>query len=140
MSAAEPFGYWTFNGKNGLAGLDPVVEVLPDGRVVEHPDTDNPAILHEEFIVNALRTSRIARNQFDILFPSLLVEEQARLLGILEERPFLMRLMSDPQTYHDLIQTHDIRNSVRIPKGSTTGGTSTSSSTGTVAVDSGSTS
>ena len=133
---AEPFGYWTFNGKNGLAGVDGSLEQLPDGRVVYTPDPDNPAVLAEEFIVNSLMTSRVARKQFDVLFPLLLPEEQERLLGILEMRPYVTRMLCSPKEYYDRIQTREIRSSVRLPKGSSTGARAAASTSGTVAVGS----
>ena len=72
--------YWTFNGKNGLQGVEGTYEVLddcPGGRTVFHPDPFNPAVLRDDEILYAIRTSRYARADFKRIFPTLLPEEQA---------------------------------------------------------------
>jgi hypothetical protein len=100
MAKPLPYGYWTFNNnKNGLAGVV--------------GDADNPAVLDEDFIVHALHTSRIAACQFERLFPTLLPEEQARLLDILARRPKARYLISNPQDYNDRYLRQSIRQSVR---------------------------
>jgi hypothetical protein len=102
--AAKPYGYWTWNGsRNGLAGV-------PD-------DPDNPPVLHEDYIVYALHTSRIARAQFEILFPRLLEAEQARLMDILVRHPTARHLIHDPQALDDLITKQNAQAGVRVDQG-----------------------
>jgi hypothetical protein len=55
------WGFWTFNNKNGLKGVASTFNELPDGRIVTVKDPVNPAVLEDEFIAHALRTSRQAR-------------------------------------------------------------------------------
>lgn len=104
--------YWTFDGKNGLAGVEGTLEALSDdcyGRSVYHPDPDNPAVLSAENILNALRMSRQARYDFRRIFPTLLPEEQARLTTLLEANPRISALIEDDQTYADRVQSHAVR-------------------------------
>lgn len=87
MSGAEPYGYWTFASKNGLAGV-------PD-------DENNPVVLRDEDIIYAIHRSRIARREFLRLFPTMLPAEQTRLQGILDANPALAKLLEDQQTRLD---------------------------------------
>ena len=41
----KPFGYWTFNGRNGLVGAESTQVTLPDGRRIIQKDPENPAVL-----------------------------------------------------------------------------------------------
>jgi len=101
---AKPYGYWTWNlTRNGLAGVE--------------GDPDNPPVLHEDFIVYALHTSRIAVAQFEILFPRLLPAEQDRLLDILARRPMARKLIKDQQTFDDQIQSRGARAGVHVRAG-----------------------
>lgn len=111
MPTAKPYGYWTWNRTlNGLAGVE--------------GDPNNPPVLHEDFIVYALHTSKIAAAQFDILFPKLLPAEQERLIEILIRRPMARKLIRDPVAVNDVAQRADIRSGVRT-KQSPRGGTQT---------------
>lgn len=104
--------YWTFNGKNGLAGVPGTSTVLEGscfGQVVYTPDPDNPAVLSDEEILNALRISRAARYDFRRIFPTLLSAEQERLTNLLEENPRISALLTDDQLIADRIQSHDVR-------------------------------
>lgn len=103
---AEPYGYWTWNQtKNALAGVE--------------GDPDNPVVLHEDFIVDSLMRSRIAADQFCRLFPTMLPEEQARLLDILERRPRAKHLIRNPQSFYDAVQKRDTTSGIRLsgPRG-----------------------
>lgn len=116
-----PYGYWTFDGRNGLAGAASTIEVLPDGRRVIVPNPENPAVLEDAFILSALQMSPKARNDFNIIFPTLLPEEQERLSNLLAENPRISLLETDPQTYNDNIQQYDVSAGVhvRIPRPTT---------------------
>lgn len=104
--------YWTFDGKNGLAGVNGTYEAVEGdcfGRTVYHPDPDNPAVLSDENILFAIRTSRRARDDFRRIFPTLLPAEQARLTTLLEENPRFSALITDEQLVTDRIQAEDVR-------------------------------
>ena len=104
--------YWTFDGKNGLAGVEGTLEALSDdcfGRSVYHPDPDNPAVLSADSILYALRTSRQARYDFRRIFPTLLPEEQDRLTALLEANPRVSALVEDDKAAADRIQSRAIR-------------------------------
>jgi hypothetical protein len=101
--------YWEFAGKNGLHGATDETEVLPDGRVVTQHDPDNPAVLDDETIAYALRTSRQARTEFDTDFPNLDAESQERLTALIEENPRQTSLEEDPQDFSDRVQSKGIR-------------------------------
>lgn len=109
----SPWGFWTFNNKNGLAGLASTTEELPDGRIVTVKDPDNPAVLEPEFIAHALRTSRQARYDFNRLFPSLQADEQERLADIIIQNPRATALLQDDQTFHDILQQRGVTEGVR---------------------------
>lgn len=103
--------YWTFDSKVGLDGVDGTVTVVDDcfGRRVYTPDPKNPAVLSDDVILYALRTSRRARSDFNRIFPTLLPEEQARLSNLLAMNPRISTLNTDDNTFHDRIQSNDIR-------------------------------
>lgn len=108
-------GYWTFNGTNGLKGVAGTYEEIPDGRVVYTPDPTNPAVLNDETIVYMLTTSRIAREEFNRIYPTLLPEEQERLDALLAARPRLLNMLfQDPQAEADAIQRKQTTSGVRL--------------------------
>jgi len=103
--------YWTFDSKVGLKGVEGTVTVVDDcfGRKVYTPDPTNPAVLTDDVILYALRTSRRARSDFNRIFPTLLPEEQERLSNLLAQNPRISALNMDDNTFHDRIQSNDIR-------------------------------
>lgn len=110
---ADPYGYWTFGGKNGLAGVASTTEELLDGRIVTHKDPDNPAVLEDVDILYALQTSRVARAHFSNLFPNLLPEEQDRLSELLLANKRAASLLLNSQDWADAIQHDAITDGVR---------------------------
>lgn len=104
-------GYWTFNHQNALSGVDGTSEVV-DGRTIQHPDPNDPAILSDVEILNALRISRRARDDFRKDFPTLEPDAQDRLTLLLETNPRPSALQLDDQAFLDRVQAHTIR---RIP-------------------------
>lgn len=104
--------YWLFAGKNGLKGVASTTRTEPDGRVVTVKDPVNPAIIKDENILYALRTSRIARAEFNQLFPLLLPEEQARLTELIELNPRISSLISNPQDIFDAMQKAQVTSGV----------------------------
>jgi hypothetical protein len=103
--------YWVFDNKNALEGVSSTLETLEDcgGRVVTHPDETNPAVLSETNIIYALQTSRRARNDFQLVFPSLSAGAQARLTTLIEDNPRVSSLMLDDQKFMDQIQRKEVR-------------------------------
>lgn len=112
------YGYWTFDGRNGLAGYASTTEMLPDGRVVIVPNPENPAVLEDALIISTLQMSPKARNDFNLIFPTLLPGEQERLSNLLANNPRISLLETDSQTYNDNIQQYDVSAGVhvRIPR------------------------
>lgn len=101
---AKPFGWWTWNNHyNGLAGVP--------------GDPDNPAVLHEDYIIYSLKTSRVAVAQFERMFPTLLPEEQERLLDILDRHPFARRLFRDNHIFYDMLTSQSAREGIRTVQG-----------------------
>lgn len=102
--------YWTFDGMNALEGVEGTTEVLEDcgGRVITHPDASDPAILSDVNIIYALQTSRRARNDFRLLFPTLSAGAQARLTALIEDNPRVSSLLLDDQRFTDRIQRKDV--------------------------------
>jgi len=103
--------YWTFNGKNGLKGVEGTYIDSNDcnGGRVYVPDPVNPLVLSDAQIINALQTSRRARHDFNRIFPTLLPEEQERLTRLISENPRISKLNMDDNTYYDRIQSNDVR-------------------------------
>jgi len=88
------------NGENTLKG-------------VEDDDT-NPPRLTAEDIAHFLRTSQKAREDFDVVYPTLLAAEQARLDAIVACNPRMTGLHTDYQTMLDTAQTARNRAGVRL--------------------------
>jgi len=103
--------YWKFDSKIGLNGVEGTLTVADDcyGRKVYTPDPTNPAVLSDDVILYALRTSRRARADFNRIFPTLLPDEQERLSTLLAKNPRVSALNTDDNTYHDRIQSKDVK-------------------------------
>lgn len=110
----KPFGYWTFGGKNGLYGAESQHVFLPDGRRVVQKDPEHPAVLEDDFILNALSTSENARTSFKKLFPTLDPVSQDRLTKLIRRHPQKARLIKDGQDWVDQIQSKEVRAGVRV--------------------------
>lgn len=112
------YGFWAFNGTNGLKGAASKIEVLPDGRRVIVKNASNPAVLEDEFILYSIQHVPQARSDFNRLFPSLLPEEQERLNNLIELNPRLSLPEIDSQTYNDMVlaRAMDQGIHVRMPK------------------------
>lgn len=110
---SSPYGFWTFDGKNGLKGVASTQEVLHDGRVLTVKDPDNPAILEDVDILHALRTSRVARDHFCMIFPTLLPEEQERLSDLIQSNKRASRLLITSQGFADAVQRDSVSAGVR---------------------------
>ena len=103
--------YWVFGNKNALEGVESTVESLTDdcgGRTVTHPDPTNPAVLPATDIIYALQTSRRARHDFQLVFPTLSAGAQARLTLLLEDNPRVSSLIRDDQKFADQIQRKEV--------------------------------
>ena len=111
----QPYGFWTFGGRNGLDGVANTVRELPDGRVQIVPDPDFPAVLPDEQILYALEHSPPARSQFLVLFPSLDPRSQQRLSELVEKNRTLSRRIRSDQDFLDSIQRKDVISTVPSP-------------------------
>jgi hypothetical protein len=98
------YGFWAFGTTCGLLGAASTIEELADGRLLTVKDPDFPAVVETAFIVNALRTSRQARNDFNRLFPTLDQVSQERLLDILATHKYACGLEIDQQALADQTQ------------------------------------
>jgi hypothetical protein len=58
-------------------------------------DASNPPILPLEYIVHFLRTIPAARRDFELLYPTMLVEEQTRLATIIPTSYYLIQNYQD---------------------------------------------
>lgn len=112
---AQPYGFWTFGGKNGLEGISNTIRELPDGRTQIVPDPDFPAVLPDDQILYALEHSPPARSQFVSLFPSLDPRSQQRLTELIEKNRSLSRLIRSDQDFLDSIQKKDVVSTVPSP-------------------------
>lgn len=112
---SKPFGYWTINNHlNGLKGSESTLVQLDDGRVIIQKDANNPAILEDVFILNALSRSRQARDDFNRLFPGLDPASQYRLETLLAKYPKYKRLIRDEQDRLDAVQKKNIKAGVHV--------------------------
>ena len=107
------YGFWLFNGKNGLQGAESTIVELSDGRRVVQKDPENPAVLEDDHIAYALRTSRQARADFCRLFPELDGESQERLTNLILKNPRATALLSADQAFLDAIQKKGVVEGVR---------------------------
>ena len=107
------YGYWEFGGKNGLEGKISTQVELPDGRILTQKDPDLPAVLEDSFILYALRTSRIARNDFTRLFPTLDEDSQDRLTTLILRNKRASSLILDDQAFADALQHNQVTAGVR---------------------------
>lgn len=107
--ANPPYGFWTFNNHmNGLEGAESTFEFLPDGRMVVVKNPDYPATLEDDFILYALRTSKVARSDYIRLFPSLDSESQGRLTALLAANPWARKLIETEQAFLDRVQKKEV--------------------------------
>ncbi|MCH8517718.1 MAG: hypothetical protein LAT68_15455 [Cyclobacteriaceae bacterium] len=78
-------------------------------------DPDNPPLISEEWIIDFLARIPAARLSFNAVLPTLLPEEQERLLGILDRNPFLKKgVRPDPTDQNDLLQNRANRAGVYV--------------------------
>jgi hypothetical protein len=112
---ASPYGYWDYNnGLNGLVGAPSTVEETPDGRPVLVKDPTLPAVLEDQFILNALSHSRQARKDFSRLFPTLDPVSQDRLADLILTNKRAASLVLSDQDFADAIQQQEVTSGVRV--------------------------
>jgi hypothetical protein len=112
--AANPYGYWTYNGRrNGLKGGPSSLVELPDGRYVIQKYEGNPALLEDEFILYAISHSRQARADFCRFFPDLDPVSQERLTDLILRNPRASALVLSDQEFADALQHENVTSGVR---------------------------
>ena len=89
------------NGINTLKG-DP-----------DAPTRAGQPVLNDEFIITALRSSLVARRDWNKIFPALSTPEQGRLNAIIEQNPYLAGLIRDTSDISDAAQARFNRIPVR---------------------------
>lgn len=114
MNDPHNYGFWLFNGTNGLKGAPSTFREESGGRVVTIKDPENPALLEDEYIAHALRTSRQARRDFNRLFPSLLPVEQERLANLILSNPRQTSLLMSETDFYDALQHQQVTQDVRL--------------------------
>lgn len=67
-------------------------------------DIDNPAVLPDFQIVNALQRTQTAHDDLQKLLPSLLPEEQERINNLLAQNPYLVQVITKTAPSDDAIQ------------------------------------
>lgn len=87
MPDSQPYGYWTYGGKNGLYGAESTVVTLQDGRTMIRKDPDYPAVLEDDFILWAVKNDKKALTEFFILLPQMDPVSQTRLNGLVAKYP-----------------------------------------------------
>jgi hypothetical protein len=108
------YGFWEFNGKNGLEGKASSYTELPDGRYVLIKDADFPAVLEDHDIAHCLQTSRIARRDFTRLFSDLHGDSQERLTTLVLQNPRATALIRNDQDFHDALQHENVTEDIRL--------------------------
>jgi len=109
------YGFWVYNGgRNGLVGGPSTLVEQPDGRYVVVKDPALPALLEDEYILNALSHSRSARNDFNRLFPTLDPISQNRLADLILGNPRAASLVVSDQAFADAIQKQEVTSGVRV--------------------------
>lgn len=87
----DPANFWTDNnGRCTLRGVP--------------GDPDNPAVLPDFHIVNALQRSQKAHDDLQKLLPILLPEERDRLNNLLAENPYLVKTIDKTAPSDDRVQ------------------------------------
>lgn len=115
---ANNYGYWAWGpDRCALEGGASTVITTADGRKITQKYKGNPAVVPDEFILNALSRSPQARNDFTRLFPSLSVEAQERLTTLIERNRTRSGLRVSPQTLNDGIQRKEVRAGVHVRAG-----------------------
>jgi len=93
---AGTYGYWTFNNKNALVGAPTTIVTSDDGTQYYRKDPELPAVLQDEYIINAIMTSSVARIQFNQLYPALDVRSKERLSDLLKRFPRAQQQLNSP--------------------------------------------
>jgi hypothetical protein len=90
--------WWIDNqGRNNLSGIP--------------GDSDNPAILPDEVIVNFLINIPLAKHDFQKLLPTMTVAEQARLNGLVARNPITLQ----PFPFNDQAVDDQFQRSQNVP-------------------------
>jgi len=91
------------------------IKTNDDGRKVIVKDPDLPAVLEDEFILYALRTSQQARDDFDRLVPHLDAVSKARCIklatGATQTQTYLVRTQ---EAQGDAIQKREVRAGIHL--------------------------
>ena len=111
------YGYWDWNNGSqcALVGGFSTIKTNANGRKVVVKDPDLPAVLEDEFILHALRTSQKARDDFDRLVPHLDPVSKARCIklatGATKTQTYMVRTQ---EAQGDAIQKKEVKAGVHL--------------------------
>jgi len=108
MPDSQPYGYWTYGGKNGLYGAESTVVTLQDGRTGIRKDPDYPAVLEDDFILWAVKNDKKALTEFFILLPQMDPVSQTRLNGLVAKYPAHFIQRTEALALSDAIQRNQV--------------------------------
>lgn len=91
LASADPGNFWIDNnGNNTLRGIP--------------GDPDNPAVLPDFHIVNALQRTQRAHDDLQKILPTLLPEEQERINDLIALNPYLVKTIDKTAPSDDNVQ------------------------------------
>ncbi len=108
MPDSQPYGYWTYGGKNGLYGAESTVVTLQDGRTVIRKDPDYPAVLEDDFILWAVKNDKKALTEFFTLLPQMDPVSQTRLNDLVAKYPAHFIQRTEALALSDAVQRNQV--------------------------------
>jgi hypothetical protein len=108
MAEAQPYGYWTYGGKDGLYGAESTLQEQSDGSYIRVKDPDYPAVLEDEFILWAVKNDKAALRSFNQRLPTMDSVSQTRLNGLVERYPAHFIERQDSTTMSDNLQRQQV--------------------------------
>lgn len=109
MPEAQPYGYWTYGGKDGLYGAESTLQEQPDGSVIIVKNPDFPAVLEDDYILWAVRNDKAALRSFFQRLPTMDSVSQTRLNGLVSKYPAHFIEREDSTIMSDNLQKKQVR-------------------------------
>jgi hypothetical protein len=109
MPEAQPYGYWTYGGKDGLYGAESTLQEQPDGSVLIVKNPDYPAVLEDDYILWAVRNDKAALRSFFQRLPTMDSVSQTRLNGLVSKYPAHFIEREDSTIMSDNLQKKQVR-------------------------------
>lgn len=108
MPEAQPYGYWTYGGKDGLYGAESTLQEQPDGSIIIVKDRDYPAVLEDRYILWAVRNDKAALRSFNQRLPTMDPVSQTRLNALVAKYPAHFIERQDSLTESDNLQRSQV--------------------------------